>query len=620
VEQLKSPTTTGKSKKVHKEQKQKREQRNAQKLSQDEISVLTRSSLISSGLFLPWSEEEAHELSVAPKSKIILFRDKVELPLADKQKKRFYKWARPSEILQLRQHLRGQGSAATMTPAMVLGTVSPYNIRQYGVTDCSFIASLCICAAYERRFKKSLISPIVYPQDSTGKMVYNPEGKYMVKLWLNGVARQVIVDDRLPIDKHGNLLCAHTQCPPGQLEIYVPIIEKAFLKMAGGYDFPGSNSGVDLYSLTGWIPERIIFPKDPAKVRDHETPTERAWERLCGAAHFGDCLITMSSEASLTEEQADRIGIVTGHAYAVLSVVQTRNGIRLLQLKNPWAHKGWKGRFSCYDITNWTDSLKREVGYDPELARQQDDGVFWIMWEDVLAYFQNIHLSWNPALFAHRQTTHAYWPKDQGPSDDTFNCSQNPQYVLTMSDRAIQKGASVWILVSRHVTKQEQEGSEVKDYLTVHLHRNDKTKERIYYPRTKRCVLVGAYTNNPHCLVRYDIEDASDKFLSVVLSQFEKSNDLNYTLSVYCTEPFVLGPPLKELPFSRTLSSSWSPTTAGGPVGKKSFYTNPMFAVEVPTGGAYFQIQCSAPKTMAVNVMLVPVEKYGQRATRIRVS
>ena len=188
-----------------------------------------------------------------------------------------------------------------MNPTMVLRSLSPYTIKQYGVTDCSFIASLCICAAYERRFQnqKSLISPIVYPQSPGGTMIYNPEGKYMVKLWLNGVARQVVVDDRLPIDRHGNLLCAQTRCPPGQLEIYVAIIEKAFLKMAGGYDFPGSNSGVDLYSLTGWIPERILFPKDPTKVRDHETPPERAWERLMWAHAYGDCLITMSSDASV---------------------------------------------------------------------------------------------------------------------------------------------------------------------------------------------------------------------------------------------------------------------------------------------------------------------------------
>ena len=47
----------------------------------------------------------------------------------------------------------------------------------------------------------------------------------------------------------------------------------------------------------------------------------------------------MSTSSDLNEEKANEVGLVTGHAYAVLSVVQTRNGTRLLQLKNPWAHK-----------------------------------------------------------------------------------------------------------------------------------------------------------------------------------------------------------------------------------------------------------------------------------------
>lgn len=204
-----------------------------------------------------------------------------------------------------------------------------------------------------------------------------------------------------------------------------------------------------------------------------------------------------------------------------------------------------------------------------------------------------------------------------GPADDTFNAGENPQYIMTLSDQAIKKQASIWILVSRHVTKQEQEGSEVKDYLTVHLHRNDKNKERIWYSRSKRNVLTGAYTNNPHCLVRYDVTDPADKYLSIVLSQFEKSHDLGYTLSCFCTERFTLGRPAKELPFSRSLNSSWTLTNAGGPIGKKSFYMNPMYAVLIPEGGCTIQIQCLVPKTMATNVMLVPVDSYGRRVTKI---
>ncbi len=111
--------------------------------------------------------------------------------------------------------------------------------------------------------------------------------------------------------------------------------------------------------------------------------------------------------------------------------------------------------------------MSTEVGYNPQEAAKQDDGVFWISWSDVLVYFQNLHLSWNPALFAHRVTTHSFWPKDQGPQDDTFNVGENPQYIMNLSESAIKKKASIWILLSRHVTKQEQEGAEVRAMIDV---------------------------------------------------------------------------------------------------------------------------------------------------------
>jgi calpain-7 len=441
--------------------------------TKDEIEILKQSSLIASGLFLPWSDQDAKDLAKECRTqRTTLYTDPDGfLSLSSMQKEQFHCWARPNEVLRVRQQhtiLSSVKRTSKVHPdPIITKTITPYTIQQKYITDCSFIASLCICANYEQRFGKKIITSILHPQDENGMVIYNPYGKYMVKLWFNGVPRCVVIDDYLPIDKYGNLLCSQTSYSSNtnnsSLELWVCLIEKAYMKLCGGYDFPGSNSGVDLFSLTGWIPERIHFSNNSTNpIQDHETPSERAWERIYSASAYGDCLITVSTQVDITEEAANTVGLVTGHAYAVLAVIQTKNGTRLLQLKNPWAHKGWKGRYSCYDKHSWASpSFRKEVGYDHVIASQQDDGVFWIGWDDILHYFRNFHLSWNPALFRSRFVLHGHWSKHQGPTDDTFNIGENPQYAVTLSDVAIQKKATLWILISRHVTKQEQEGEEV---------------------------------------------------------------------------------------------------------------------------------------------------------------
>jgi calpain-7 len=103
---------------------------------------------------------------------------------------------------------------------------------------------------------RQILSNKIYPfDDKFGKPVISSNGKYIVRLNFNGCWRKVVIDDHLPLSNSHRLLHVIDRRQPGLL--WPALIEKAYLKIRGGYDFPGSNSCSDLWTLTGWIPEQV---------------------------------------------------------------------------------------------------------------------------------------------------------------------------------------------------------------------------------------------------------------------------------------------------------------------------------------------------------------------------
>ena len=100
----------------------------------------------------------------------------------------------------------------------------------------------------------------MFPYDDAAQSPsISANGKYVFKLNFNGCYRRVVIDDRLPASKSSRILYVIDRNNLGLL--WPALIEKAYLKVRGGYDFPGSNSGTDLWLLAGWIPEQVFLQR-----------------------------------------------------------------------------------------------------------------------------------------------------------------------------------------------------------------------------------------------------------------------------------------------------------------------------------------------------------------------
>ncbi|VDO62753.1 unnamed protein product, partial [Schistosoma curassoni] len=350
---------------------------------------------------------------------------------------------------------------------------------------------------------------VIYPQGITNEAIYNPCGKYMVRLNFNGVPRKVIIDDFLPMGKDGKLLCCYSN---NQNELWVSLLEKAYMKVMGGYDFPGSNSNIDLHALTGWIPERI-------SIRSSSTSfdKDREFRRLLSRFHKGHCLVTIAT-GQLSDDESERSGLVPTHAYAMLDIREVE-GYRLFLLKNPWSHMRWKGNFSERDSKHWTPSMQAKLNFDRSSAQLIDNGVFWIDYDSLCHFFDVFYINWDPGLFQY--TT----------CKDSYASAENPQYNLEVT---AQTESPIWVLLTRHIA----DFAENKEFIAVVVYKDVKSR-KVYYPYDPAPFCDSVRINSPHCLVKM-LQDPGTCNYILLISQYEKSITIYYTLRVYSTAPFTL--------------------------------------------------------------------------------
>lgn len=109
--------------------------------------------------------------------------------------------------------------------------------------------------------------------------------------------------------------------------LWPSLLEKGYMKLMGGYDFPGSNSSIDLHSLAGWIPEHI-------EIKRSDFEGEKSWARIETGFSSGQCVVTLGTGTSHNIQWRD-VNLLPSHSYAVIDVQETKGG-RELTVLDSW--------------------------------------------------------------------------------------------------------------------------------------------------------------------------------------------------------------------------------------------------------------------------------------------
>jgi hypothetical protein len=87
------------------------------------------------------------------------------------------------------------------------------------------------------------------------------------------------------------------------------------------------------------------------------------------ALHPGEGKATAFLSCAVRDgEEPSEHGLITGHAYSILKLVQSSDGKKLVQVRNPWGEHEWKGDYSD-NSSLWTAKLKEEAGWVLQSSR-----------------------------------------------------------------------------------------------------------------------------------------------------------------------------------------------------------------------------------------------------------
>jgi len=59
----------------------------------------------------------------------------------------------------------------------------------------------------------------------------------------------------------------------------------------------------------------------------------------------------------------------------------------------------------------------------PSGTTRKIESTFWLKWEDVLSYYTQINLCWNPSIYPFKKQIHSFWKNRYLPESEYPNLS-----------------------------------------------------------------------------------------------------------------------------------------------------------------------------------------------------
>jgi calpain-15 len=266
-------------------------------------------------------------------------------------------WLRPAQIF---------GKSATYE---LFDGINPDDVKQGSLGVCYYLATISSLA--ERDWRIIPLFPF-----------YSKElGFYVIRLLVHGKPTNIPVDDFIPCFRGTN---EPLFTKPNGREIWVMILEKAWVKNFGTYLAAEAMSPDTMMEDVTTAPSKGVWIEDIGQ----EFENLKAYDNQ-------DYIIVLTSVA----EKAPK-GIVSGHAYSLLSVYEEGNA-KLFKIRNPWGSFEWEGTYGNHS-KKWTASLEKKVN-----RVNADDGVFFMTPEELVMAFTYYSVSMvrENYLYSHTEFT-----------------------------------------------------------------------------------------------------------------------------------------------------------------------------------------------------------------------